>query len=138
MVLPDFRSRFIISIHAAQEGCDCFGTVTREDGRHFNPRSPRGLRRVITGAAAGSSQFQSTQPKRAATGRRSKRKCCKETISIHAAQEGCDTSRPGLSGAGKISIHAAQEGCDDVIVDECHELNIISIHAAQEGCDLWA
>ena len=33
-----------ISIHAAQEGCDYQAVCAPQPTRHFNPRSPRGLR----------------------------------------------------------------------------------------------
>ena len=57
----------IISIHAAQEGCDTADFGDEEIPFYFNPRSPRGLRHAI---------------------RENKHDCT--PISIHAAQEGCD------------------------------------------------
>ena len=85
---------------------------------YFNPRSPRGLRPVLHFAPfCFGYKFQSTQPKRAATipaaalrfgainfnprsprGLRLKEQfpeCFEGGISIHAAQEGCDTYLPG-------------------------------------------
>ena len=56
-----------ISIHAAQEGCD---REVKEIGplpEDFNPRSPRGLRQQAAKGGNAGNQFQSTQPKRAAT-----------------------------------------------------------------------
>ena len=102
----------IISIHAAQEGCDsrlmyrknsskfqstqpkraatchvdCYNNITC----HFNPRSPRGLRLFMRGPRLIQTAFQSTQPKRAATKRVPGWAATEVTISIHAAQEGCD------------------------------------------------
>ena len=35
-----------------------------------------------------------------------------ELISIHAAQEGCDSGANAIRIGRVISIHAAQEGCD--------------------------
>ena len=84
----------IISIHAAQEGCDHYVYVKAFPRQYFNPRSPRGLRQMydltvphdkfisIHAAQEGCDRFfvkqqghrckfQSTQPKRAATGRQS-------------------------------------------------------------------
>ena len=60
--------------------------------------------------------FQSTQPKRAATWIINL-EMVDQSISIHAAQEGCDR-KPTLDVdvAAEISIHAAQEGCDLVQV----------------------
>ena len=57
----------LISIHAAQEGCDCLLMYRLALLKNFNPRSPRGLRRKALADLV------------------------KEVfISIHAAQEGCD------------------------------------------------
>ena len=80
-----------------------------------------------------------------------------KTISIHAAQEGCDVQGQIFHQSNLISIHAAQEGCDKgLTVQDGAEVNFnprsprglrlgnlkilwgllnISIHAAQEGCD---
>ena len=80
-----------ISIHAAQEGCDfLLAIITPTFQPNFNPRSPRGLRLygMIT-TSPSFSEFQSTQPKRAATTRAIIMQCS-VAISIHAAQEGCD------------------------------------------------
>ena len=62
-----FELNVRISIHAAQEGCDC-----------------KNKKRPVLPAP-----FQSTQPKRAATALGVKYKYV-NYISIHAAQEGCD------------------------------------------------
>ena len=79
-------------------------------------------------------KFQSTQPKRAATGNLFFGDSG-VNISIHAAQEGCDVCKvAGISGTN-ISIHAAQEGCDKTEDGELVIERTISIHAAQEGCD---
>ena len=56
-----------ISIHAAQEGCD---------------RTTSWLKEIVK-------EFQSTQPKRAATADVQRAQVTAK-ISIHAAQEGCD------------------------------------------------
>ena len=56
-------------------------------------------------------------------------------ISIHAAQEGCDSLFNSVFiFLFVISIHAAQEGCDHYN-RLTEDIEIISIHAAQEGCD---
>ena len=58
--------------------------------------------------------FQSTQPKRAATPE-AEFDMAEIAISIHAAQEGCDSDWPCYTlPFYRISIHAAQEGCDAV------------------------
>ena len=101
----------------------------------FNSRSPSGLRRAS-----------------------SKTKLAKMTVSIHAAQAGCDTlatsqgstqvsfnsrSPSGLRQvvaiqliySADVSIHAAQAGCDYGGISRTF-LRSVSIHAAQAGCDL--
>ena len=67
------------------------GIANIRDGdlKYFNPRSPRGLRLV-----------------------RYLLDFIVDGISIHAAQEGCDTKFKPLARRRSISIHAAQEGCD--------------------------
>ena len=56
-------------------------------------------------------------------------------ISIHAAQEGCDSTAEQFVLDVVISIHAAQEGCDITVEANSYDDFLISIHAAQEGCD---
>ena len=170
----------MISIHAAQEGCDGGWRYQQRQHNNFNPRSPRGLRLAVT-VGNGLSRyfnprsprglrlvtyqrfcrigwlFQSTQPKRAATigiGRyvtanelfqstQPKRAATlngwSQNLAIlyfnprsprglrHFSQEATVTSH-------SISIHAAQEGCDRIVKTFAVNLHI-SIHAAQEGCD---
>ena len=82
-------SRSCISIHAAQEGCDgIFLSI------HYQ-----------------TIRFQSTQPTRAVTVYVFNTKRIPQ-ISIHAAQEGCDETGYAHGYHEVISIHAAQEGCD--------------------------
>ena len=125
--------------------------------KYFNPRSPRGLRPVTVHILMIMVQFQSTQPKRAATAQ-GLFIATDISISIHAAQEGCDwCSRKRNTVLSYISIHAAQEGCDPASgrrninsayfnprsprglrqedVTKFTAVKNISIHAAQEGCD---
>ena len=79
--------------------------------------------------------FQSTQPKRAATGGKDGDMSDFAKISIHAAQEGCDSYFTWIFQLLVIiSIHAAQEGCDSIFFLKSGRADI-SIHAAQEGCD---
>ena len=81
-----------------------------------------------------------------------------DEISIHAAQEGCDSNynqvcidvalfqstqpkraatfnQYSVDAVTAISIHAAQEGCDSSSAHGLCHPKAISIHAAQEGCD---
>ena len=64
---PQFRRRFIISIHAPHAGCDTDLNELLFVGDHFNPRTPCGVRPIIPRKKA------ETLP-----------------ISIHAPHAGCD------------------------------------------------
>ncbi|MDF2925135.1 MAG: hypothetical protein K0R57_4049 [Paenibacillaceae bacterium] len=102
---------------------------------HFNPRTPNGVRRLLSGA-------ESTQI----------------AISIHALQTECDNAGCRISCAGKhfnprtpngvrrrsccvfvsatsISIHALQTECDNIPLPLVPQLLSISIHALQTECD---
>ena len=63
-----------------------------ETGRHFNPRTPCGVRPMITRTTQQTPKFQSTHPLRGATAPvdLSIAKAC---ISIHAPLAGCDAHR---------------------------------------------
>ena len=78
-----------ISIHAPHAGCDCRDRKRGAVRRHFNPRTPCGVRLVHGESGRDSLRFQSTHPMRGAT----------------AAD-----LRPGE--AAHISIHAPHAGCD--------------------------
>ena len=101
-----------ISIHAPREGGD---RQTPAGSRHwssdFNPRPPRGGRRLHSPGAA--------DPLR---------------ISIHAPREGGDSWNGNKDGRRWISIHAPREG-GDVAVHSHHVGGGISIHAPREGGD---
>ena len=106
--------------------------------RHFNPRPPRGGRRITLLADAGHLVFQSTPPARGATSVRLDELQVVD-ISIHAPREGGDTyqlsshqvlrhfnPRPPRGGRQHveifydmytgISIHAPREGGDFCII----------------------
>ena len=102
----------------------------------FNPRSPRGERRIFLGRkwapgrisihapregsdksgrniCTGRSRFQSTLPARGATRVHCALWVWRRKISIHAPREGSDAVRWALRpAAGQISIHAPREGSD--------------------------
>ena len=62
------RIRFLqISIHAPREGCDIFSTVSKVLWIYFNPRTPRGVRRLKGPSDTKSKALQSTHPARGAT-----------------------------------------------------------------------
>ena len=83
------RVRLIISIHAPLAGCDCDMSRETGDKRHFNPRTPCGVRRELHALLLEIVEFQSTHPLRGAT-----------VITSDVATLGC------------ISIHAPLAGCD--------------------------
>ena len=116
--------------------------------RHFNPRTPCGVRRENSHNEIILKIFQSTHPMRGATGchRSPNRRPCyfnprtpcgvrqtgkaltpaEEKISIHAPHAGCDASIPARYIFGDISIHAPHAGCDDGDVvrdDKFHHFN---------------
>ena len=124
--------------------------------RHFNPRTPCGVRRENSHNEIILKIFQSTHPMRGATGchRSPNRRPCyfnprtpcgvrqtgkaltpaEEKISIHAPLAGCDTGAPNFKGGLDISIHAPHAGCDYLLL--ClYLLYYISIHAPHAGCD---
>ena len=85
------QKRFVsnISIHAAQEGCDHISTSTICYNFKFQSTQPKRAATAMLGRNVLSAIFQSTQPKRAATEYDSGN-YKNISISIHAAQEGCD------------------------------------------------
>ena len=111
-----------ISIHAPRAGCDSAAGAAASDRRHFNPRTPCGVRlglyvtvsrsgsyfnprtpcgvrhEVIFNKPRNKDTFQSTHPVRGAT-QRDLYYQTKQQISIHAPRAGCD--------AGGISCTAA-------------------------------
>ena len=63
VMLPDD----FISIHAPREGRDGTPGKQQYQSGHFNPRAPRGARRVNKGQGHTTQEFQSTRPARGAT-----------------------------------------------------------------------
>ena len=147
-----------ISIHAPREGCDAPPHGSKSARGHFNPRTPRGVRRT-TGVYLGIPQrFQSTHPARGATigipaghnpllyfnprTPRGVRRYLTATldaqtsISIHAPREGCDESACGCSRPGGRfqSTHPARGATDFRLASD--RAVYISIHAPREGCDV--
>src|ERR1017187_8612742 len=78
--------------------------------------------------------FQSTPPARAATQEQGPNRAL-YVVSIHAAREGGDAWRPGVSEHHvEVSIHAAREG-GDAQEKAQFKSEGVSIHAAREGGD---
>ena len=107
----EFIKAKFISIHAPRAGCDLLATTPTKTARHFNPRTPCGVR----------------LPSRSSN-------CEACHISIHAPRAGCDWPTKCNQEQKKISIHAPRAGCDDA-----DDLGVwrcsISIHAPRAGCD---
>ena len=124
--------------------------------RHFNPRTPCGVRQEYISRSAAFFGFQSTHPVWGAT-RSSGRDAGAEGISIHAPRVGCDWLRTGSGPMQVISIHAPRVGCDEsviacrldgIVFQSTHPVwgatfqetrrqgaHQISIHAPRVGCD---
>ena len=124
-----------ISIHAPREGCDFHRFAICTYLHHFNPRTPRGVRRSGLCLYHRGNRYFNPRTPRGVRLQNQRRICYHGQISIHAPREGCDAGvlLPCLGCRG-ISIHAPREGCDKRAV--ClHSLAPISIHAPREGCD---
>ena len=143
-----------ISIHAPREGCDRKAFKSISKAKHFNPRTPRGVRQGPSGRCSRDSDnfnprtprgvrphipcspipsrgFQSTHPARGATSSPCRFRTAHK-ISIHAPREGCDLGARGRAYAQAISIHAPREGCDGRKVVEPYSPHIFqSTHPAR-------
>ena len=111
MPLSDGYDVVQISIHAPLAGCDCLRSEYRVFVIHFNPRTPRGVRRMMTAVSRVCWKFQSTHPSRGAT------------VQIRL-----------FTNFIPISIHAPLAGCDVVSI-RGNFFTLISIHAPLAGCD---
>ena len=100
-----------ISTHAPLTGCDSAGQPAGGQIRHFNPRTPHGVRPMFSGWPTS-----------------------RATISTHAPLTGCDGLVTTFSTTVVISIHAPLTGCDDD-GDFSTPFFEISIHAPLTGCD---
>ena len=104
---------FLISIHAPREGGDGGLGFYRYLVEDFNPRPPRGGRRLVPFAFRKFLQ-----------------------ISIHAPREGGDLVPFAFRKFLQISIHAPREGGDDSTTNQ-QNAHSISIHAPREGGDCF-
>ena len=111
-VVSEMRRVWEISIHAPREGGDFRSVIALPARRNFNPRPPRGGRRIPAAVSAATYRFQSTPPARGATYSRDMT-LQGIVISIHAPREGGDSSWLSTAEAPQqISIHAPREGGD--------------------------
>ena len=146
-----------ISIHAARVGCDLGRSGDALAHRHFNPRSPSGLRphrQMVTEHET----VISIHAARVGCDIQIMENMKMYMISIHAARVGCDktsfwvyktwfefqSTQPEWAATAQyalknicagISIHAARVGCDFLVHRKELCRQIISIHAARVGCD---
>ena len=126
-----------ISIHAPRVGCDYFGQQGIAILRHFNPRTPCGVRRLN---ASVDNPLPIYFNPRTPCGVRPDTKTCINSsvaISIHAPRVGCDgRDHYPARRLHHISIHAPRVGCDIAIHNALKALDGISIHAPRVGCDV--
>ena len=153
----EIRGARFISIHAPREGGDtCTPASELVLCGDFNPRPPRGGRRISLPTNAPILEFQSTPPARGATPR-GIQPAQDPVISIHAPREGGDADHPAAPTRWRISIHAPREGGDPRRGSPCRRrsgfqstppargattavlsssrTDRISIHAPREGGD---
>ena len=124
-----------ISIHAPREGCDRKAFKSISKAKHFNPRTPRGVRQGPSGRCSRDSDNFNPRTPRGVRPRPPPSLCHSQSISIHAPREGCDKDATARQAAIKISIHAPREGCDCCVLPPSRSSRAISIHAPREGCD---
>ena len=104
-----------ISIHAPLAGCDAYQRPPWPGGRHFNPRTPCGVRQNVVNADGSQPYFNPRTPCGVRRDRPAQGAQC-VLISIHAPLAGCDAESPSAaSGKYSISIHAPLAGCDVMV-----------------------
>ena len=86
--LPCLRAHYV-SIHAPREGCDLNFQFVKSTHSNFNPRTPRGVRRLSVPTKQQRQDFNPRTPRGV-----------RLIVTEHAWKE------------GSISIHAPREGCD--------------------------
>ena len=99
-----------ISIHAPREGCDRKAFKSISKAKHFNPRTPRGVRQGPSGRCSRDSDNFNPRTPRGVRPRPPPSLCHSQSISIHAPREGCDVSFMSInSSSGAFqSTHPAR------------------------------
>ena len=87
-------------------------SVGSQPRRCFNPRTPRGVRRIQLGIGTGAKTFQSTHPSRGATGRNGQEPWSYMFQSTHPSR-GATIRRRYVAVSKQVSIHAPLAGCDN-------------------------
>ena len=127
---------FAISIHAPLAGCDPHRVQRWQSGhKHFNPRTPCGVRPSFVRSMAPEVEFQSTHPLRGATLCPATGAGQGGTISIHAPLAGCDCGWwTGSTGPGNFNPRTPCGVRRGAVCVALHS-RLISIHAPLAGCD---
>ena len=149
-----------ISIHAPREGCDRKAFKSISKAKHFNPRTPRGVRQGPSGRCSRDSDNFNPRTPRGVRPRPPPSLCHSQSISIHAPREGCDHGKfeayayindfnprtprgvrhmlrgGGTGPHGFQSTHPARGATAYTMLSD--SLTRISIHAPREGCDFFA
>ena len=125
-----------VSIHAPRAGSDAVITLSRAgDAHRFNPRSPRGERRVTPTSLGDTIKIVSIHaPARGATVRSSPARIHSCVVSIHAPARGATAlSRTHAATALPVSIHAPRAGSDTTSRFRRAAMHSVSIHAPARG-----
>ena len=107
--------RHVVSIHAAQVGCESHTVRRFTSPTRFNSRSPSGLRLGVPSMVYSKSWFQFTQPKRAATKATSTTPSRRPPFQFTQPKRAATIGACSLRGTRCVSIHAAQASCDLVL-----------------------
>ena len=146
----------MISIHASREGSDIFSPGRKSLSGYFNPRFPRGKRRMSTSIIRWNYPFQSTLPAGEATLIRMRTVAMTRFQSTLPAGEATEHSNNEVAYF-VISIHASRGGSDVRLIHQAAQAggfqstlpageatlggrgdcpgNEISIHASRGGSD---
>ena len=111
------------------------GAHTQSDGRYFNPRTPRGVRRRDCKWFNHYTMISIHAPREGCDPVPERPCCTSETISIHAPREGCDKPPPKGRQAQLNFNPRTPRGVRHRLTSQSHPGGVISIHAPREGCD---
>ena len=111
----DFWASISISIHAPLAGCDGIHRRCSDDNKHFNPRTPRGVRHAGAVGLIPPLEFQSTHPSRGATHHSKHPQSSNRYFNPRTPRGVRLCELPGARLQGEISIHAPLAGCDDSV-----------------------
>ena len=124
-----------ISIHAPREGCDFHRFAICTYLHHFNPRTPRGVRRSGLCLYHRGNRYFNPRTPRGVRLQNQRRICYHGQISIHAPREGCDPGGRACTGLLTDFNPRTPRGVRRPGAGRLHHQMPISIHAPREGCD---